>query len=93
MTTNKIEHRYSEDAGLYTLRTWEISAGIAPDVSVSGGCDQRPPWLEVIVTAAKLGGHPFIPAVPPPDLVLWFETTEDRELIQFKGIGQQLTLF
>lgn len=43
----------------------------------------RPPWLEVIVNAAKLGGHTHSTAWPPPTTYVWCEVDVSRNLVRF----------
>jgi len=45
--------------------------------------DHKPPWLETIVNAAKLGGHEQSTAETPHATYVWCEVDAGRNLIRF----------
>jgi hypothetical protein len=42
-----------------------------------------PEWLQLIVLAAKMGGHVIVPVTRPPDLIIWFSADKDNNLTSF----------
>ena len=79
MNDDLYEYRYEQRGDEYTLRCWHH--GIQ---SHTRGADyNRPEWLNSILATAKVAGA--IPKIkePPPDIILWFRTDKDHNLIEF----------
>ena len=77
--TNDREYRYEERHGEYLLKCWHDGV----ETSWRSYVDQRPEWLERILTTAAVGGHLKRVQQPPPDAIVWFTTDLDNNLITF----------
>lgn len=72
------EHRYEERGHNFTLESF----GPAGKVTLKGPIKDRPEWLTNIVSLAKVGGYLEEVFIKPPDRILWFETSDDGELVE-----------
>lgn len=73
------EYRYEQRGPEFTLRCWHNG-----DQFFSRGYDhEMPQWLKSILDTAKVAGA--IPKIkePPPDIILWFRTDKDHNLVEF----------
>ena len=77
--------RYTEYMGVSNFTLW----GRGTVESRYLRYEQIPPWLCVVLDAAKLGEHFQYVTFPPPNVVLWFEVNDERELIQFVDRGKR----
>jgi hypothetical protein len=77
--THEREYRYEERGNDYALKCWHDGV----ETSWRGELDNRPEWLERIITAAIVGGHLKRIYSPPPDAVVWFTTDLDNNLLTF----------
>jgi hypothetical protein len=77
--TEDYEFRYEQRGDEYALRSWHD--GI--EKSHRGLVADRPEWLAAILATAKVAGA--LPKIkePPPEVILWFRTDKDNNLIEF----------
>ena len=71
--------RYAEYAGSGNYTLWHGDVMESRYVLTAA----IPAWLQVIVDAAKVGGHITEVPNPPPMRVVWFEVNDKMELVQF----------
>ena len=78
-TDNIYEYRYEQRVNEYALRRWHNGY----QVFTRGSEQTMPEWLKAVLYTAKVAGAiPKIKA-PPPDIILWFRTDADNNLIEF----------
>lgn len=76
------EMRYTETDNFYSCQIWSTEHGaLRPRADKHIG--MRPEWLTKIVAVAHAGRHIRIVESPPPDLILWFKTDKDYNLVNF----------
>ncbi len=75
-------HRYEERDDKYEIRTYRE----AVETVGHGNIGEQPAWLKRIVDIAYLGDYIVPVPAPPPDLVMWFLTDRDLNLIEFKQL-------
>ena len=80
--TETTEHRYEESRSKYNLRSWKDGRESTKTGSVQG----RPDWLATIVEIALIGNYAKRVPYPPPELILWFYTDDDNNLVSFTDI-------
>lgn len=78
-----IEHRYTEYAGEYLLKSWSQD-GMTNTHGMT--CD-LPHWLAIIVNVAEIGQHIMTVGAPPPEKILWFITNDELDLIRFDNFS------
>ena len=71
--------RYAEYAGSGNYTLWHGTTLESRYVVT----DALPAWLQVIVDAAKVGGHITEVPHPPPMRVVWFEVDSALKLVKF----------
>lgn len=79
MNDDLYEYRFEQRYDEYTLRLWHGGN----ERSHRGFVDNLPDWLKAILATARVAGA--IPKIkePPPDIILWFRTDEDKNLVEF----------
>lgn len=79
MTDDTYEYRYEQRDDEYALRCWHNgNQQFYREFTYN-----MPEWLRAILATAKVAGA--IPKIkePPPDVILWFRTDKDHNLIEF----------
>jgi Ni/Co efflux regulator RcnB len=79
MTDKAYEYRYEQRGDEFTLRRWhngeqQFSRGYEHNIL---------DWLRRILDTAKVAGVIRTVETPPPDIILWFRTDTDYNLIEF----------
>jgi hypothetical protein len=78
MNESVIECRYQE----YNS-DWQMTMYNNGDNTQSQGwMGGQPPWLQLILDVAKVGGHLKLLHEGPPDAILWFKVNEDYNLLE-----------
>lgn len=79
MTEDHHEYRYEQRGDEFALRCWHNGV----ERHTRGLVSMSPAWLVNILVIAKVAGA--IPKIkePPPDLILWFRTDDNHNLIEF----------
>lgn len=73
------EYRYEQRSKVYTLRCWHNGA----ERTYSGPVDNMPAWLRAILDTAKVANMIRAIKEPPPDVIVWFRTDDNHNLIEF----------
>ena len=73
------EYRYEQRSGEYRLRCWHNGT----ERTHSGLVDNMPGWLRAILDTARVAGAIKPIKEPPPEIILWFRTDADHNLIEF----------
>lgn len=73
------EFRYEQRGGDYRLRSWHNGTERAH----TGFVDNMPEWLSAILATAKVAGAIKPIKEPPPEVILWFRTDDERNLVEF----------
>ena len=79
MTEDIYEYRYEQRDDEYALRCWhDGTQRFYREFTYN-----MPGWLKNILVTARVAG--VIPKIkePPPDIILWFRTDKDHNLIEF----------
>ena len=79
MKDNETEYRYEQTGDDYRLQSWH--SGVQKQVIDKVA--NRPTWLSEIVTVAGVAGAAHRPTASPPDVLIWFRTDEDHNLVEF----------
>lgn len=77
-----IRWRYSTSGqvqGSFLLQGWGDER--IPDIRGKEG--EEPPWFRKVLDVARLGNHVQHVPSPPPNTILWVDTDEQRNLLQF----------
>lgn len=79
MTDDTYEYRYEQRDDEYALRCWHNGTQrFSREYTYN-----MPGWLRAILDTAKVAGA--LPKIkePPPDVILWFRTDKDHNLLEF----------
>lgn len=79
MNDTLYEYRYEQRGGTYTMRRWHNGT----ERSFSGPTFNMPEWLRAILDTARVAGAIKPIKEPPPEIILWFRTDADHNLIEF----------
>jgi hypothetical protein len=79
MTDDFYEYRYEQRDDEFILRRWHNGE----QQFNRGYLDNRLDWLKRIIDTAKVAGVIRTVKTPPPDIILWFRTDKDYNLIEF----------
>lgn len=76
---DQTEYRYEQTGSEYRLQSWR--GGVQKQVI--DRVANRPAWLSEIVTVAAVGGATHRPTASPPDVLIWFRTDDEHNLVEF----------
>lgn len=79
MVDADFEYRYEQRGAEYALRCWHNGT----EKSHRGDVANMPEWLKPILATAKVAGAIRPIKEPPPEIILWFRTDADHNLIEF----------
>jgi hypothetical protein len=79
MTDDFYEYRYEQRDGEFILRRWHNGE----QQFNRGYLHNRLDWLKRIIDTAKVAGVIRTVKTPPPDIILWFRTDKEHNLIEF----------
>jgi hypothetical protein len=80
MNDDLYEYRYEQRDSMYTLRCWHN--GI--ERNQRAAVDDTPDWLRAILDTARVAGAIKKIKTPPPEIILWFRTDDNNNLIDFR---------
>ena len=73
------EYRYEQRGNDYDMRCWHNGR----EFSSRGQVSHMPEWLRAILDTAKVAGAMRTIPQPPPEVILWFRTDDDHNLVEF----------
>ena len=73
------EYRYEQRSGTYRLRCWYNGT----ERTRSGTVSNMPDWLRAILDTAKVANMIRPIKEPPPEVILWFRTDDEHNLVEF----------
>lgn len=73
------EYRYEQRGDMYNLRCWHNGVERNHRFAV----DNMPEWLRAILDTARVAGAIRPIVTPPPEIILWFRTDDNHNLIEF----------
>jgi hypothetical protein len=75
---NEIECRYVDYVDEWQMTMYDDGA----TGHSQGWVGSQPPWLQLILDVAKVGGHMQRMRDGPPDVILWFKIDKDFNLLE-----------
>ena len=73
------EYRYEQRGDAYALRCWHNGT----ERMYRGFTPNMPEWLVSILATAKVAGAIRPIKEPPPEVIVWFRTDENHNLVEF----------
>lgn len=73
------EYRYEQRGNEYQLRCWNGGR----EFSQRGFVTDMPEWLKSILATAKVAGVIRPIKEPPPEVIVWFRTDDNHNLVEF----------
>lgn len=73
------EYRFEQRGSEYALRVWHNGH----ERTHRGNADNMPEWLRAILATARVAGAIRPIKTPPPEIILWFCTDDDHNLVEF----------
>lgn len=73
------EYRYEQRGNEYQLRCWNGGR----EFSQRGFVTNMPEWLKSILATAKVAGVIRPIKEPPPEVIVWFRTDDNHNLVEF----------
>lgn len=77
--TEDYEFRYEQRGDTYMLRCWHNGV----ERNERHLIHNMPEWLRAILDTAKVAGAIRPIVTPPPEVILWFRTDDNRNLTEF----------
>jgi hypothetical protein len=79
MKVDQTEYRYERTGDEYRLQSWHNGV----QKQTIDRVVNQPAWLSEIVTVAAVGGAAHRPTASPPDVLIWFRTDDEHNLVEF----------
>lgn len=73
------EYRFEQRGPEFALRCWHNGT----ERTQRGYVDDMPEWLASILATAKVAGAIRAIKQPPPEVILWFRTDDNHNLVEF----------
>ena len=77
MSDGVIECRYVE-----YVDDWQMTMYVDGADPCQGWMGSQPPWLQLILDVAKVGGYMQRMRDGPPDIILWFKIDRNNNLLE-----------
>jgi hypothetical protein len=81
-----MEFRYEENGGEFMLTTWSGNK----KTHITRPVEHMAQWLKDVLAVATVGGHIAMTHNPPPEKLLYFDTDDKYNLIDFINLKEGL---